>query len=144
MLTYLMYFPWLPLEAGITRSTFCFSFKRGRKLSFLIYRLVLMRRSPKETTQHEALESTFFTLIEVKKLRFCLRVYFTVYSHHNQSTCFGYYLGNKFRLDISHRLSVKTLTTNRCEISPLTECRINTGNKYKKLMMTYVKPKLVA
>ena len=63
---------------------------------------------------------------------------------HNQNRFFRYYLGNKFRLDVSPRLSVKTLTRNRCEISPLTKCRINTGNKYKRLMMAYVKPKLVA
>jgi len=81
MLTYLMYSLWPPLEAGLTRSTFCFSIKRGGKLSFLIYPLVLMRWSPKEITQHQAQVRAFFTFIEIKKLWCCLRVYFTVYSH---------------------------------------------------------------
>jgi len=60
MLAYLMYFLWPPLEAGLMRSMFRFSFKRGRNLSFLIYPLVLMRWFPKEITQHQALVRTIF------------------------------------------------------------------------------------
>ena len=73
MLTYLMYFLWLPLEAGLTRSMFRFSFKRGRNLSFLIYPLVLMRWSPKEIIQHQALLRTVF--LRLLRLRRCGFVY---------------------------------------------------------------------
>ena len=52
-----VYFPWPPLEAGHSISTFSFSFKRGRKLLFLIYKLLLIRWSPKEITLHQALKS---------------------------------------------------------------------------------------
>ena len=60
MLTYLMFFLWPPLEVGLTRSTFRFSFKCGGNLSFIICPLVLMRWSPKEITQHQALVDTIF------------------------------------------------------------------------------------
>jgi len=41
-------------------ANFCFLFKSGRKLLCLIYMLLLTRRSPKEITRHQALESTIF------------------------------------------------------------------------------------
>jgi hypothetical protein len=37
-----MYFPWPPLEAGLSISTFRFSFKRGSKFLFLIHTLLLI------------------------------------------------------------------------------------------------------
>ena len=87
---------------------------------------------------------SFFTFIEIKKLWFWL-VYISQYTViHNKSRFLRYYLGNKFRLDISRQLSVESSTTNRCEITPLTKRRVNTGNKHKRLLMACVKLKLVA
>jgi hypothetical protein len=58
-LTYFMYFIWPPLEAGQSISPF-FLFSSGRKLSFLIYALLMIRQAPKKITQHQVLVSTVF------------------------------------------------------------------------------------
>jgi len=56
-------------------------------------------------------------------------IFYSIQSYINQILKF--YLGNKLRLTISHRkalfkeLSVKTLTTNRCEVSPFKKYIIN-------------------
>jgi hypothetical protein len=51
-LKYFMYFPWFPLDAALSISTFCLLFTRATQF-FLIYASLMIRRSPKETTQHQ-------------------------------------------------------------------------------------------
>jgi len=46
-----MYFSWPPLETWMSISTFYFLFTRARKLLFLIYTLLVIRCSAKETSQ---------------------------------------------------------------------------------------------
>jgi hypothetical protein len=58
MLTCFMYFPWPPLKVALSISMFGLLFKHGRKLLFLTHMLLMIRSSPKETTQHLALVST--------------------------------------------------------------------------------------
>jgi hypothetical protein len=42
-LTYLMCFPWRPLEAKLLIQTFCFLFIRDKEALFLIFMLVIIR-----------------------------------------------------------------------------------------------------
>jgi len=59
-LTYFMYLPWPLCEAVLSISTFCFLFKRARKLLFLIYMLLMIHWFLTEITQHQVLVSTIF------------------------------------------------------------------------------------
>jgi hypothetical protein len=45
-------FLWPPLEARLSISMFCFFFTCARKVSSLIYTLLIIRRPPKQITQH--------------------------------------------------------------------------------------------
>jgi hypothetical protein len=61
-LTYCTYFPWLPIEAWLSNSKFCFLLTRGRKLQFLSFARCL-GSADLEITQHQALVSTIFNVI---------------------------------------------------------------------------------
>jgi hypothetical protein len=61
-ITYFIYFPWPPLEAGLYISKFCSLFKSSRTLLFLSDPLLIIRRFPKEITQNQALVSTVFNV----------------------------------------------------------------------------------
>jgi hypothetical protein len=60
----IIYFPLNPLEAALSIPTFCFLFKRATKLFLLIYTLLILRWTPEEIIQHQALEISVFNVYQ--------------------------------------------------------------------------------
>jgi len=57
-------FPWLPVEAALSMSTFCILLTRDWKLLFLIYTLLMVRLYPKQIAYHQALVNIIFNVEE--------------------------------------------------------------------------------